>query len=78
MYQQVTQENLKSYSCVVCHVSTARVVSCLAYSLALMMETRCSSNFTRLHNIIGSRDSLVCMATGYGLDDQGQREFESR
>jgi hypothetical protein len=24
------------------------------------------------------RDSLVGIATGYGLDDQGEREFESR
>jgi hypothetical protein len=28
--------------------------------------------------VIGSRDSLVGIATGYGLHDQGQREFESR
>jgi hypothetical protein len=26
---------------------------------------------------IGSRDSSVGIATGYGLDDQGEREFES-
>jgi hypothetical protein len=26
----------------------------------------------------GSRDSSVGIATGYGLDDQGEREFESR
>jgi hypothetical protein len=26
----------------------------------------------------GSRDSSVGIATGYGLDDQGGREFESR
>jgi hypothetical protein len=25
-----------------------------------------------------SRDSLVGIATGYGLDDKGEREFESR
>jgi hypothetical protein len=25
-----------------------------------------------------SRDSLVGIVTGYGLDDQGEREFESR
>jgi hypothetical protein len=25
-----------------------------------------------------SRDSLVGIATGYGLDDQGEREFESQ
>jgi hypothetical protein len=25
-----------------------------------------------------SRDSSVGIATGYGLDDQGEREFESR
>jgi hypothetical protein len=25
-----------------------------------------------------SRDSSVGIATGYGLDDQGRREFESR
>jgi hypothetical protein len=28
--------------------------------------------------IIGNRDSSVGIATGYGLDDQGEREFESR
>jgi hypothetical protein len=27
---------------------------------------------------IGSRDSSVGIATGYGLDDQGEREFKSR
>jgi hypothetical protein len=26
----------------------------------------------------GSRDSSVSIATGYGLDDPGEREFESR
>jgi hypothetical protein len=26
----------------------------------------------------GSRDISVGIATGYGLDDQGEREFESR
>jgi hypothetical protein len=26
----------------------------------------------------GSRDSSVGTAAGYGLDDQGEREFESR
>jgi hypothetical protein len=29
-------------------------------------------------NKIRSRDSSVGIATGYGLDDQGEREFESR
>jgi hypothetical protein len=32
--------------------------------------------FTHAEN--GSRDSSVGIATGYGLDDQGEREFESR
>jgi hypothetical protein len=27
---------------------------------------------------VRSRDSSVGIATGYGLDDQGEREFESR
>jgi hypothetical protein len=27
---------------------------------------------------IGSRDSSVGIATGYGMDDQGEREFESQ
>jgi hypothetical protein len=31
-----------------------------------------------LYNRNGSRDSLVGIATGYGLDDQGEREFESQ
>jgi hypothetical protein len=29
-------------------------------------------------NIYMGRDSSVGIATGYGLDDQGEREFESR
>jgi hypothetical protein len=28
--------------------------------------------------IVRSQDSSVGIATGYGLDDQGEREFESR
>jgi hypothetical protein len=28
--------------------------------------------------LMGSRDSSVGIATDYGLDDQGRREFESR
>jgi hypothetical protein len=31
-----------------------------------------------LLKIFRSRDSSVAIATGYGLDDQGRREFESR
>jgi hypothetical protein len=28
--------------------------------------------------LVVSRESLVGIATGYGLDEQGEREFESR
>jgi hypothetical protein len=28
--------------------------------------------------VLGSRYNSVGIATGYGLDDQGEREFESR
>jgi hypothetical protein len=35
-------------------------------------------NKYRYKKLQGSRDSSVGIATGYGLDDQGEREFESR
>jgi hypothetical protein len=31
-----------------------------------------------VYGVVGSRDSSVGIATGYGLDQQGEREFESR
>jgi hypothetical protein len=34
--------------------------------------------FRSLPTVNGSRDSLVGIATGYVLDDQAEREFESR
>jgi hypothetical protein len=34
--------------------------------------------FDQLSHVYRSRDSSVGIATGYGLDDQGEREFESR
>jgi hypothetical protein len=36
------------------------------------------TDLTNLQSCIESRDSSVGIATGYGLDDQGGREFESR
>jgi hypothetical protein len=45
----------------------------------------CIKNFFRINETLikltwkgRSRDSSVGIATGYGLDDQGEREFESR
>jgi hypothetical protein len=35
-------------------------------------------NKTNIVCPVWSRDSFVGIATGYGLDDQGEREFESR
>jgi hypothetical protein len=37
-----------------------------------------SQQLLKLYYYSRSRDSSVGIATGYGLDDQGEREFESR
>jgi hypothetical protein len=43
------------------------------------VETKAGKiNFVAHLSIIRSRDSSVGIATGYGLDDQEGREFESR
>jgi hypothetical protein len=43
------------------------------------MEAKYSSEtFVEFRHTTRSRDSSVGIATGYGLDDQGEREFESR
>jgi hypothetical protein len=34
--------------------------------------------FFGISEVVRSRDSSVGIATGYGLDDQGELEFESR
>jgi hypothetical protein len=34
--------------------------------------------FVHMYDQYRSSDSSVGIATGYGLDDQGEREFESR
>jgi hypothetical protein len=57
-------------------------------TLYVMLYTRLEINNKLYFNKIGvlcvpmyltrSRDSSVGIATGYGLDDQGEREFESR
>jgi hypothetical protein len=43
-----------------------------------MFDIATAVNFYFTSVLIGSRDSSVGIATGYGLDDQGEREFESR
>jgi hypothetical protein len=50
------------------HVSRSPSVECYHYLYFIFL----------IHFYLMSRDSLVGIATGYGLDDQGEREFESR
>jgi hypothetical protein len=38
----------------------------------------CLCSFVGYYDFVWSRDSSVGIATGYGLDDQEGREFESR
>jgi hypothetical protein len=45
---------------------------------AAIQKKVCGYIFTSIQCHIGSRDSSVSIATGYGLDDQGERESESR
>jgi hypothetical protein len=52
-----------------------RVVSKESRRLVL---PRTSTSFKGATHGTRSRDSSVGIATGYGLDDQGEREFESR
>jgi hypothetical protein len=51
----------------------------LQYSKHGVSYTQFLSLFSPSYDSIdGSRDSLVGIATGYGLDDEGERDFESR
>jgi hypothetical protein len=63
VFTAVVLKSIFNYSHVVCHVSTARLVSCLVYSSALMMEAVCSSktsvDFTELHSIISQKTELL-------------------
>jgi hypothetical protein len=46
--------------------------------LVIKISVKLCSNFRWYGRHVVSRDSSVGIATGYGLADQGEREFKSR
>jgi hypothetical protein len=61
-----------------CHVTTMSCV--LSWKCNGYLKSRMFDHEIYVSNIwkYSNRDSSVGIATGYGLDDQGEREFESR
>jgi hypothetical protein len=54
-------------------------LSHLTWPVSLIAVGECFLELYKIVNVkIGSWDSSVSIATGYGMDDQGEREFESR
>jgi hypothetical protein len=54
------------------------VVFIIVHHLSYFLRIFCPEFYATYDMYIMSRDSSVGIATGYGLDDQGEREFESR
>jgi hypothetical protein len=66
-------------SCVRAQFSWSHNFGTIKFTLAELIDFRCQPGiFILIYILLRSRDSSVGIATGYGLDDHGGREFESR